>query len=77
MKWIAEVNSPRKLRGIIKEEEFHNLTDNTYVDWYYLFVYENDNPEPVWDDLQDTLEAAKEIALEELSIPLNAWVQVR
>ena len=42
---------------------------------FYFYVFEG--PADVADYLQDTLEAAKEQALEDYSVPLESWQEQR
>lgn len=64
MKLIAETNFPKKIRCEIEHDEKAG---------YYLYVWENGIG--IDDDLQDTLQFAKEAAME-YGIPLDAWQQV-
>lgn len=41
---------------------------------YYFFVYENGKC--IWDDLQDTVETTKRLALQNYNVPLSAWKSV-
>ncbi len=76
MKWIAEIRVPKHIRCVIEKQRLHDITNNIYLDGYYLYVYEGNKEPCIRDYLQDTLEVAKEQALEEFNIPLNAWVQI-
>lgn len=64
MKLVAEIKFPRKIRCEIEYDKKAG---------YYLYVWENDIG--IDDDLQDTLQFAKEAAME-YGIPLDAWQQV-
>ncbi len=74
MQWTAEITHPMPLRFVIEKEQLHNLTDNRFEDGYYLYVY--DGERNTHDYLQDTLQFAKDQALEEFGVPLSAWRQV-
>lgn len=60
------VNSKTNIEYLIEEAE----------EGFYVFVYKVGNPISVADYLQDDLCMAKEFALEEFGIALDAWVEV-
>jgi hypothetical protein len=64
-KWIAKTPGPWPMDFEIEHDE---------ATGYYLYVYENDFCK--YDYLQDTLQFAKEEALEEFGVPLDAWQEV-
>ena len=74
MKWVADVTHPRSLHCVIERQILHDLTQHQDVEGYYLYVYEDDKD--IYDGLQDTLEWAINEALEEFSIPKDAWKQI-
>lgn len=65
MKWIAEIKEPVPMRLIIEHDKLAG---------YYLYVYKNGHG--IRDDLQDTLEWAMRVALNDYGVPLDAWQQV-
>lgn len=70
MEWIADIEFPQKLHGVIKDK---GTIENPEL--YYLYIYKNGKC--IWDDLQDTLEFAQEIAFEKYAFPLSAWTRVK
>ena len=79
MKWSSSFNHPQGLRFIIEHDE--NVG-------YYIYLYEDMNhyqndlqqeegcPSHQDDDLQDTLEFAKEVTQENFGVPMDSWVAV-
>ncbi len=65
MQWTAEISFPKPLRFLIDHDE--NVG-------YYLYVYEGEKD--IYDYLQDTLQFAKEQALEQFGVPLSAWRRI-
>ncbi len=65
MKWISNYKHPKGLNFEIEYDEFAG---------YYF--YANEDETNIYDDLQDTLEVAKEVALEEFGVPIDSWKQV-
>ena len=62
MRWTAETTYPKRLTYAIEHDEFVG---------FYLYVY--DGGRCIHDDLQDTLDFAKEVAFEKFSVPMNSW----
>ena len=75
MKWITNITKPKPLSFIIKKEILYNMTDNKEVVAYYLYVYD-ESGFCFFDDMQDTLQWAKTVALEDFHVPMDAWKQV-
>ncbi len=65
MYWIAETTYPKLLRYVIKVDSKAG---------FYTYVYEDKRV--IYDDLQDTLEIAKEVASEKFGVPPDGWKTV-
>ncbi len=74
MKWIAETSQPYR-RYVIEKEEYTIERSREQVIEYKLIVYDQ-NGFDFYDGLQDTLDFAKQEALEEFGLPLTAWRQI-
>jgi hypothetical protein len=62
MKLIANPENLKPLRFVIERDEAAG---------FYLYVYEDDRC--IRDDLQDTLEMAMLVALEDYQVPKESW----
>lgn len=76
MRWTAEIRSPTLLKFTIEEETLRNLTDKRDERGFYLYVYDGKTGINTHDYLQDTLDIAKQQALEDFGVPLDSWVEV-
>lgn len=63
----------RKFKSVCGEREFIIEEDLPDVGWY-IYVFEKGKC--IRDDLQDTLEIAKEVALEDYAVPVSSWTEV-
>lgn len=73
MSWVAEVNEPKHIKGVIEEDRLLNVAQGSYETAYNLYIYENKNQFDSWDYSMGTLESAMQQALEQFKIPINAW----
>lgn len=73
MKWTARTTYPRNIYCEIYTDTYTEVPSGKQTTHYRLAVFENG--EGLDDDLQDTLQFAKEAAME-YGIPLDAWQQV-
>lgn len=76
MRWIAEITEPKKLRAEIEKNQVHELMKNEFLDWYYLYVYEDGTETPQWDYDHETFEMAVNKGYSQFNIPHDAWKQV-
>jgi len=78
MKWFADYKHPQQLYFIIRKDRSAG---------FYILMYQNADffkqdlqgdrcPNHQEDDLQDTLEKAKEFALRIYGVPLDVWKPV-
>ena len=59
---------------LIKEKIYTHAATKVKLPQYALYI--DINGKNIYDYLLDTLELAKEVALKEFQVPLNAWKQV-
>jgi hypothetical protein len=65
MKLVANPEKLKPRHFVIEQDEAAG---------FYLYVYENDRC--IRDDLQDTLEVAIDVALEDFGVPKDSWKRV-
>lgn len=73
-RWTAGIEYPRQFRAEIREFVSKNITNNSSVTVYELYVYENG--EKAGYEMQQQLIHAMEDAAEFYGIPLDTWQQV-
>ncbi|MCP5362254.1 MAG: hypothetical protein H6908_06460 [Hyphomicrobiales bacterium] len=73
MKWEAKIAHPKPMYFLI-EREILKDTSGIGEEAFRLYAYGDE--ESSYDDLQDTLEWAMEVAREESGVPLDAWRRV-
>lgn len=71
MKWIAEIKDPSSRRFVIENVTLCNETEDRDIPGFYLYIYENNIC--THDYLQDTLEIAMDVALEDYNVPKDSW----
>lgn len=65
MRWIAKIEIPEPLKFVISHAQQVG---------FYVYVYKRDRM--LYDYLQDTLEQAKEFALQKFQVPVNSWTSI-
>lgn len=76
MKWVAQIKHPKPMSFVIEKETLRNITDQKYEIGFYLYVNDDITGKNTHDYLQDTLEAAKDQALEYFGVPLDSWEHI-
>lgn len=66
MKWESNYKHPEGMEFIIEYDEM--------AETYYLYIF-NSEGKNTHDYDQDTLEIAKEQALEDFGVPLDSWIE--
>jgi hypothetical protein len=72
-KWITDYKHPDGTLCAIEESRFYNLADKTTSEHFYMYAWATNE---AYDYLQDTLEAAKDDALEYFGVPMDSWKEV-
>jgi len=76
MKFISNFKHPKGLTFKIEHTNLFDTNDNIVGEGYYLYVYDKDGFNSI-DDLQDTLNFAKEVAFEDFGAPMDSWKEVK
>jgi len=74
MKLTAEIQTPVPMNFIIKEKTYTNARTKEQLPQYALYIYIDGKD--TYDYLLDSLYLAKNCALKEFQVPLDAWTQV-